>query len=82
MAEVLMSEASSANAAAAASGLRLRSASGGNAGAQATTLFRAAGAVDYEADWQSGSDLSDAYDVDESLSSSMTPARGTSSTRA
>jgi len=81
MAEVLMSEASSANAAASASGLRLRSASGGNAGTQATTLFRAAGAVDYEADWQSGSDLSDAYDVDESLSSSMTPPRGTSSTR-
>ena len=59
-------------AASSAAGLRQRHHGGGAAGAAApggspSTVFRAPEdeVVDYEADWHSGSELSDAYETDD-----------------
>ena len=77
MAEVLMNEAP-ADPAPGGPSLRLRTTSGAST-ASATTSFRITGAVDYEADWRSGSDLSDAYEVDDAAQDSA-PAHTTCTT--
>ena len=58
-------------------GLRHRN----NAAASPSVAFRAPDAVDYEADWRSGSELSDAYESDSEEGASAGGSAGLSSTR-